>query len=107
MGVPLPFLPVHSEDKAKLFVCLVLVINGALNTDCMALECYKFVDGKTIFPKLPVYLPAYLDGYLCNMRVQYAVSGTDGNIELLELLELLEQLHKTCSGRFDGTRPSK
>jgi hypothetical protein len=74
-GVPLPFLPVHGEDEANLFVRLVLVVDGAFHVDhCMALEWYKFVDGKTIFPKLPVYPRAYFDRYLRNRRVQDAVS---------------------------------
>jgi hypothetical protein len=42
----------------------------------MALEWCKFVDSKTIFPKLPVYLlRAYFDRYVRNdRRVQDAVS---------------------------------
>ena len=56
MGVPLPFLPVHGEDEAKLFVRLVLVMGEAFDADHMALEWCKYVDGKTIFPKLPVHL---------------------------------------------------
>jgi hypothetical protein len=63
-GISWQFLPVHGEDEAKLFVCLVLVVDGSFDVDCMALEWCMFVDGKTIFPKLPVYLQAYFDRYL-------------------------------------------
>jgi hypothetical protein len=73
-GVPLPFLPVHGEDEAKLFVCLVLVVNRSFDVDCMALEWCNFVDGKTIFPKFPIYLRAYFDRHFRNRRVQDAVS---------------------------------
>jgi hypothetical protein len=96
----LPFLPVHGEDETKLFVRLVLVVDGTFDADCMALEWCKFVDGKTIFPKLPVYLRAYFDRYLRNRRVQDAVSGMKSNIELFGAKE------GNFSGRFDGTRPA-
>jgi hypothetical protein len=66
MGVPLPFLPVHGEDEAKLFVCLVFVRDGAFDADRIELGWCKFLDGKTIFPKLPDYLRAYFDRYLHN-----------------------------------------
>jgi hypothetical protein len=59
---------------------------GAFNADRMALEWCQYVDGKTIFPKLPVYLRAYFDKYLRNRRVKDAVSGMKSDIELLEQL---------------------
>jgi hypothetical protein len=45
------------------------------------------VDGKTTFPKLPVYLQAYFDRYLRNRReMQDATSGLQSDIEMLEQL---------------------
>jgi hypothetical protein len=67
MSVPLPFLPaVHGDNEAKLFVCVVSVMDRASDAYHVTLEWCNFVDGKTTFPKLPVYRRAYFDRYLRN-----------------------------------------
>jgi hypothetical protein len=107
MGVPLPFLPARGEDEAKLFVHLVLVMGEAFDADHMALEWCKHVDGKTIFPKLPVCLRAHFDRHLRNRRVKDAVSVMKSDIELLEELnkelvpeELIEPDQESAAGDF-------
>jgi hypothetical protein len=64
MGVQLPFLPVLAKEEKMLFVNLILKMTGGFDADAMALLWCKFVDGVTIFPKLPVYLREYHGIYL-------------------------------------------
>ena len=58
MDTPAPFLPVDGEDEIKLFNHLMLTL-AKFDAHQMAVEWCKYVDGKKIFPKLPIYLMPY------------------------------------------------
>ena len=59
-------------------------MSEALDADHVTLEWCKHVDGKTIFPKLPVCLRACFDRHLRNRKVKDAVSGMISDVDLLE-----------------------
>ena len=86
-GVKVCFTPVAFPSEYKLFGDLALTKPGLLNDlEAMALEWVSHVDGKTIFPKLPVYLRAYREKYLQNRRIETAVSGIENEIKRLKQL---------------------
>jgi len=62
MGVELPFLPVTTREEKDLFSRLIRQ-GASVGHDALALEWMKHVDGKNIFPKLPVYIRTYLTKY--------------------------------------------
>ena len=71
-GFELPFLPVDTLEEVKLFNQLALKskqsgnLNQAIDFDKMAIEWCDYVNGTTIFPKLPVYLRSYHPTMLAN-----------------------------------------
>jgi len=85
-GTKLPFLPVHGEEEGKLFSKLMLSMRGALNANAMALEWCKHVDGKTIFPKLPVYLRTHYEEWMRNENVRQVVREAKPGAEQLSRL---------------------
>jgi hypothetical protein len=86
MGVQLPFLPVHGKEEMQLFVQLILNAPGGFDADEMALRWCDYVDGVSVFPKLPVYLREYHGVYLKNGRVKDAVKVMKNHVELLEAI---------------------
>jgi hypothetical protein len=84
MGIPVPFLPCHGMEEAKLFSKLMLTLPGGFDAEKMAIEWCKYVDGVTIFPKLPVYLRSYREAWERNRRVRDAVKNMTSRIEMLE-----------------------
>ena len=86
MGTKLPFLPVHGEAECKLFSQLLLVLSSPLNYDQMALKWCEFVDGVTIFPKLPVYLRTYHSTWQRNQRIKDALAKASTGIARLKAL---------------------
>ena len=86
MGTKLPFLPVHGEAECKLFSQQLLVLSSPLNYDQMALKWCEFVDGVTIFPKLPVYLRTYHSLWQRNQRIKDALAKASSGIARLKAL---------------------
>jgi hypothetical protein len=84
MGIPVPFLPCHGIEEAKLFSKLMLQLPGRFDAEKMSIEWCKYVDGVTIFPKLPVYLRSYREAWEQNRRVRDAVKNMTSRIEMLE-----------------------
>ena len=75
MGTTLPLLPVHGKAEYQLFARLSLrQPPGPLNFEAMAVEWCTYVDGITIFPKLPVYLRTYRTTWERNGRVRDAIT---------------------------------
>lgn len=72
-GTQLPLLPVHGDAECTLFYRLILNHPGSFDADWMALEWCKHVDGKDIFPKLPVYLRKHHSAWLKSQQVKDAV----------------------------------
>ena len=72
-GVSIPFLPVSGRDEYELFTKLVLKQPGAFDEYEMALTWCDYVDGKTIFPKLPIYLRNHYEKFQKNQRIKDAV----------------------------------
>ena len=64
MRVDLPFLPVDDAEH-KLFSTMML--KHKEDWDAMALDWCQYVDGKSIFPKLPVYLRTYHSTWTSNL----------------------------------------
>jgi hypothetical protein len=61
MGVKVPFLPIHGVMEAELFTRLVLELPIFDESLMAMIEWCKYVNGTTIFPKLPVYLRIYYE----------------------------------------------
>jgi hypothetical protein len=70
-GTQLPFLPVHGREEFKLLGALTL--KGSRDEQEMALKWCEWVDGKTIFPKLPVHLRTHKELWEKNERVRDAL----------------------------------
>ena len=86
MSTILPLLPVHGEAEYKLFGKLILALPSPINFDSMAIAWVKYVDGATIFPKLPVYLRTYHKSWQRNQRVRDAVKAAAPGADLLKKL---------------------
>jgi hypothetical protein len=84
MGIPVPFLPCHGMEEAKLFSKLMLTLPGGFDGEKMAVEWCKYVDGVNVFPKLPVCLRSYREAWERNRRVRDAVKNMSSHIEMLE-----------------------
>jgi hypothetical protein len=68
-GVPIPFLPVAKKEEFKLFSDLLLSRLEKFDAEKMAALWIEYVDGKTIFPKLPVQLKNYHREWERNRRI--------------------------------------
>ena len=96
-GVPIPFLPVCRNEERKLFADLVITLVGmgssasTIDYDAMALRWMERVDGKKIFPKLPVYLRDYHKRFEQNQRAKDAVRNAKPGIDRLK--ELFAESH--------------
>ena len=87
MGTKLPLLPVHGKPKFSLFCRLMLQQETPKFDDKnIAFKWIKHVDGKEIFPKLPVYLRTHHKTWERNNRVRDAIKRAGpGNVALLAL----------------------
>jgi hypothetical protein len=83
MGITLPFLPVHGPDEYRLFSKLLLTTEGKFNEYDIALTWTKYVDGKTVFPKIPAQLRSYFKHWERNQRVQSAARKMRNEIDTL------------------------
>jgi hypothetical protein len=68
-GLPIPFLPVIKKEEFRLFSELMLRDMGRFDADQMAKLWIDYVDGKTMFPKLPVQLQSYYKDWERNRRI--------------------------------------
>ena len=85
MGTKLPLLPVVGKEECQLFERLVIT-QGPINFEQMAIEWCKEVDAVNIFPKLPVYLRTHYSKWQRNQRVRDAVAkAAPGEARLREL----------------------
>jgi hypothetical protein len=85
--VTLPFTPVVTREERQAYKKMLLDIPGiAKDMDDWALRWLEYVDGSTIFPKLPVYLRNYHEKFLLNSRISEAVKGIDDKVALLRSL---------------------
>ena len=85
MEINLPFLPFATEEERKQFAKCVLDPGFPKKEEDAAIEWCKYVDGVTIFPKLPVHMRNYQE-FERNERVRQSVENArDGNEKLLEL----------------------
>jgi len=79
-----PFLPVSGTAEMKLFTDL-LSRNTTSKPDFerMAIQWCSYVDGKTIFPKLPVYLRTYYTSWEHNNAVRASAKLAEGGAKVL------------------------
>lgn len=90
MGIDLPFLPFARKEERTKFAQCVLSPDFPPKDDAAAVAWCKFVDGVTIFPKLPVHLRTYREKFQRNERVRQSVENAqDGTAKLAELNEAL------------------
>lgn len=83
MGVKVPFLPIHGGIEASLFTRLVLEMPD-FDESKISIEWCKFVNGHSVFPKLPVYLRLYFERWERNQRIKDAVRKSKNELLLLE-----------------------
>ena len=86
--VPLPFLPVTGHAEKSLFSKILHERNGKLDSNAIALEWIKHVDGVNIFPKLPAQVRVYFKKWERNVRIKRAER------EMMPERQALENLHK-------------
>jgi len=92
MGVKAPFLPVHSKAERQLFARLVAECkDSTLDFDKMAIEWCRSVDGKTIFPKLPVYLRTYHTAWQKNNAARDAAREAAAGAKVLTRINKITQ----------------
>jgi hypothetical protein len=84
MGVKVPFLPIHGVMEAELFTRLVLELPSFDESLMAMIEWCKYVNGTTIFPKLPVYLRIYYEQWERNQRIKDALKSSKTELELLK-----------------------
>jgi hypothetical protein len=83
MGVKMPFLPLTTPAEFKLFTKLMME-KRKYNPAEFALEFTRRADGKTVFPKLEVYMNQYHKQWERNRRVQDAVKRIEKQQECLD-----------------------
>jgi hypothetical protein len=83
MGTPAPLLPVHGEKEYALFGRLLRSSDFDGHFEKMAIDWCRHVDGKDIFPKLPVYLRTHHNTYQHNQLVRAAVQSAATGEEVL------------------------
>jgi hypothetical protein len=87
MGVPLPFLPFSTQEENQLFANCALADDFPMqNADEAAIAWCKYVDGVTIFPKLPVHIRTHKEAFERNMRVKDCVERARSGKERLDEL---------------------
>jgi hypothetical protein len=92
-GIKICFTPVMYLDERKLYQRLVLKTPCFLeDLEGLAHEFVKYVNGKTIFPKLEVYLQTYQEKYLLNHCIEVAVGSIIDNVNHLKQLNKDMQL---------------
>ena len=84
MGIKLPFLPVITIEERKLFNSLCTACG--MNVSLILNEWNKHINGKTIFPKLEVYLRTHLEKWKKNKRIEACVSSSQVGIDRLRTL---------------------
>ena len=104
MGTKLPLLPVVGAEECQLFSKLVLEMRDrALDMEAMSIEWCKYVNGVTVFPKLPVYLRTYHAKWQKHQRVRDAVRAAAQGAEKLK--ELNEQMVPSNSAHAGDPNP--
>jgi hypothetical protein len=88
MGTPLPLLPIHGKQEHTLFSKLALEQlkgkkNVAIDFDALAIEWCAYVNGASIFPKLPVYLNQHFTSWQCNQRIKDTLRAAQPLIDAL------------------------
>jgi hypothetical protein len=89
MGLKIPAIPVSTPEERKHFKQLLLADKSPSHPDYedMAIKWLEAVDGKTIFPKLPVHLRLHWKESYRNLLVKHAVA------EAAEAVDKLKQLN--------------
>ena len=85
-GNPIPFLPVDGIDEYRLFSHILLFDIKCFEENEMSLKWMEYVDGVTIFPKLPHQLRKYHKKWERNCRVQNAVDNMKSELDMLDAL---------------------
>jgi hypothetical protein len=91
MGVEIPFLPVCRPKEIKLFSNIMLDVVNKFDSEKMALLWVDHVDGREIFPKLPVQLRKYHKKWDVNRRIKTGQEAMKKQNELL-MKELSERV---------------
>ena len=98
-NVPIPFLPVARRKEFGLFTALIRTKFPTFKEDAMALEWIKHVDGKDIYPKLPVQLRNYHRMWKKNARVQASMDQCDKEME--DLMKRIARQVPTAAAATD------
>ena len=83
MGTKLPFLPFWGEEECKRWARYVMELDGPFGDVKASLDWCKFVNGKTIHPKLPSQIRCYVAKVDRNQRIRNCVKRAKTGIELL------------------------
>jgi len=87
MGTSLPLLPVHGKEENALFSRLALAqLRGSSSTidfDKLALTWCEYVNGTTVFPKLPVYLRQHYAAWQKSQRIKDTLKRIQPQLDAL------------------------
>ena len=109
MHTPVPILPVDGEAECRLFSAMMRSVRttAAPDFDAMAEQWCSYVNGFSIFAKLPVYLRTHYKAWRRNQRVKDAVQRAEKGEAVLEKLNqaaqtALEQKQKDYDDALQG-----
>ena len=99
MGTRLPFLPFVSKEESLACAEYVLDSDETRDYDQAAEDWIKYVNGKTVMPKLPAQLRTYDESWSRNMRIKECMKNArSGNEKIKELNGALTPQSRTGDG---------
>ena len=99
MGTRLPFLPFVSKEESLAYAEYVLDSDETRDYDQAAEDWIKYVNGKTVMPKLPAQLRTYDETWSRNMRIKECMKNArSGNEKIKELNGALTPQSRTGDG---------
>jgi hypothetical protein len=92
MGAPLPFLPFSTKEENMLFADCALRNDFPMsNPEAAAIKWCQYVDGVSIFPKLPAHIRIHKESFERNQRVKSCVERARSGQEKLDELNIALQ----------------
>ena len=88
----IPFLPVNSKEEKVLYKKLYqqytreITYTGIIDFERFSIDWCASVDGRTVFPKLPVYLRTYFKSFQHTLKIKDAARNVQGEVAMLSQL---------------------
>ena len=98
----MPCLPVAGEDDFRLFARLAPLNGGQFNEAQMAFDWLEYCDGKTISPKLPLYLRLHHKSWTRNEQTKAKVGAASFKSAKDFIQKLNVESSKVVEGSIDS-----